>query len=67
MSESDPVTEQALLLTDLDVSASMFDDDECDELLLGTCDIAHQVVVSHLRSAKSELMRMGVNLHWSER
>lgn len=39
---------------------------ECDEEVLHQSDHAARVLFNHLRDAKQELLRLGLNLNWCE-
>lgn len=57
-----------LLLTSLEVQMSLYDDQDVEPVeLLAHANVAAAVVNEHLRAAKAELARVGVNVNWLER
>lgn len=58
--------DSAFVLSDLNVSVSMYDNEAPDEHVRSCSTVAHEVVIEHLRKAKVALSDLGVNLNWTE-
>lgn len=57
----------ALALARMHVELSLFDDASLsDQTVVTHCNLAAQVMATHMREAKAELAGLGINLNWSE-